>query len=96
MQLGKLDTRPRTPRKALHITYNGRNYAYRGREYANFLDAVNDARRNLSAAQPPTEVEQDVMRRLGITYSDGVFYWREHRYDRLAEASAHARLNSSR
>lgn len=47
MQLGKLDTRPRTPRKALNITYNGRNYAYRGREYENFRDAVSDARRDL-------------------------------------------------
>ena len=49
MQLGQLDTRPRTPRKALNITYNGRNYAYRGREYENFRDAVTDARRDLSS-----------------------------------------------
>ena len=47
MQLGKLESRPHTPRKALHITYNGQKYEYRGRQFERFTDAVEHARADL-------------------------------------------------
>ena len=112
IQLGKLEPPPaRTPRKELNITYNGRKYEYRGYQYDRFLDAVNYARLDLSrprnegepprvaaltAAQQPGDADEAMMRSLGITYREGAYYWREYRYDRLAEAIAYARLDLSR
>jgi hypothetical protein len=34
------------------------------------------------------------MRALAITFVDGVFHWHEHRYDRLGDAVAYARLTA--
>src|SRR5436309_9750774 len=39
----------------------------------------------------PSEAELELMRTLGISFADGVFHWREYRYDRLADAVAYAR-----
>ena len=90
----------------LGITFNGRSFAYRGYRYDRFADAVNYARldRARAFADPeaddaaplervaaPGEAEQELMRALGITFADGVFHWREYRYDRLADAVAYAR-----
>jgi hypothetical protein len=90
----------------LCITFNGRKYGYRGYRYDRFADAVNYARldRSRAFADPgvddgpplertpvPSEAELRVMRKLGITLADGVFHWREYRYDRLADAVAYAR-----
>jgi hypothetical protein len=90
----------------LCITYNGRSYGYRGYRYERFAEAVDYARldRARAFADPgadsaaplerlpvPSMVDLDLMRALGIRYADGVFHWREYRYDRLADAVAYAR-----
>jgi hypothetical protein len=96
---------------ALCITFNGRKYGYRGYRYDRFMDAVNYARfdRLRAFADPgvndgaplertpaPSEAELRVMRKLGITFADGVFNWREYRYERLADAVAYARREQAR
>jgi hypothetical protein len=90
----------------LCITFNGREYGYRGYRYDRFTDAVNYARldRSRAFADPgvdegaplertpvPNEAEIEVMRTLGITFADGRFHWREYRYERLSDAVAYAR-----
>jgi len=89
----------------LCITFNGRQYGYRGYRYDRFTDAVNYARldRSRAFADPgaddasplertsaPSEAELALMRTLGIRFADGAFHWREYRYDRLADAVAYA------
>ena len=88
------------------ITFNGRSYSYRGYHYDRLADAANYAEldRSRAFADPgaddaaplervprPSAAEREHMRTLGITYADGVFSWREYRYDRLADAIAYAR-----
>jgi hypothetical protein len=99
------DTRAREMAE-LCITFNGRRYGYRGYRYERFADAVNYARldRARAVADPdpdggaalervaaPGDAERELMRALAITFADGVFHWREYRYDRLADAVAYAR-----
>jgi len=43
----------------------------------------------------PSAAELVLMRSLGITFADGVYHWREYRYDRLADAVAYARRDES-
>jgi hypothetical protein len=89
----------------LCITFDGRQYGYRGYRYDRFADAVNYARLDrsrafadpdagggvpLERAPAPSEAEVELMRTLGISFADGVFHWREYRYDRLADAVAYA------
>ena len=91
----------------LCITFNGRHYGYRGYRYDRFSDAVDYARldrscpfgelgvddsAHLESFPLPNAAELVVMRALGITFVDGVFHWREYRYDRLADAVAYAGL----
>lgn len=94
----------------LCIRYNGRSYHYRGHRYDRFLDAVTYARldRERGFSEPlgdeaaleqvplPTQADRALMQALAITFDDGVFRWREYRYDRLADAVAYATLESSR
>jgi hypothetical protein len=95
----------------LSITFNGRKYAYRGYRYDRFADAVSYARldRARAFADPggsdavalerttaPSEADTEVMRTLGIRFADGVFHWREYRYDRLADAMAYASREQAR
>ena len=94
----------------LCITFNGRNYGYRGYRYDRFAEALDYARldRTRAFADPdaddatslerlpvPSEADLDLMRTLGISYADGVFHWREYRYDRLADAVAYARRGAT-
>src|SRR5882762_10179503 len=89
----------------LCITFNGRSYGYRGYRYDRFAEAVDYARLDrarafadpgaddaapLERAPAPSEAERRLMRAHGITFADGVFHWREYRYDRLADATAYA------
>ena len=89
------------------ITFNGRSYGYRGYHYDRFADALDYARLDrarafgdpgaddsaqLESLPLPTEPEREVMRALGISFVDGIFHWREYRYDRLADAVAYAGL----
>lgn len=91
------------------ITFHGRQYGYRGYRYDRFADAVSYARldRSRAFADPgaddgvplertpaPSEAELQLMRTLGISFADGVFHWREYRYDRLPDAEAYARRES--
>ena len=95
----------------LCITFNGRKYDYRGYRYDRFADAVNYARLDRSRAfddrgahdaaplersPVPSEAELELMRTLDISFADGVFHWREYRYDRLADAVAYARREQAR
>jgi hypothetical protein len=87
----------------LCIRYNGRTYGYRGYRYERLADAVAYARLERergfrdpsgeSAAMAPialpTDVELGLMHALAIEFRDGVFHWREFRYDRLADALAY-------
>lgn len=43
----------------------------------------------------PTEIERELMRRLAITFQDGVFRWRGYRYDLLNDAAAVASLSDA-
>jgi hypothetical protein len=88
----------------LRIRFDGRAYHYRQYRYDRFIDAVNYARlgheRGLSAPPGeeapleqvplPTEADRALMRALAISFEGGAFRWREHRYDRLADAVAYA------
>ena len=93
----------------LSITFNGRQYGYRGYRYDRFADAVSYARLDrarafadpggddaapLECTPAPSETDGEVMRTLGISFADGVFHWREYRYDRLPDAEAYARRES--
>ena len=95
----------------LCITFNGRQYGYRGYRYDRFADAVNYARLDLSRAfadpgaddaaplertPAPSAAEVELMRTLSIRFADGVFHWREYRYDRLADAMAYASSEQAR
>ena len=88
------------------IIFNGRSYSYRGYRYDHLAEAVNYAEldRSRAFADPgaddaaplervprPSAAEREHMRKVGITYVDGVFCWGEYRYDRLADAIAYAR-----
>jgi hypothetical protein len=94
----------------LSITFNGRKYGYRGYRYDRFADAVNYARLDrlrafadrgsedfapLEHGPAPGEAELELMCTLGISFADGVFHWREYRYDRLADAVAYARCGAT-
>jgi len=93
----------------LCVTFNGRQYGYRGYRYGRSADALNYARLDRSRAfaepaddaapleRPPTpsESELQLMRTLGLTFADGVFHWRQFRYERLADAVAYARREQS-
>jgi hypothetical protein len=86
----------------LCITFNGRHFSYRGYCYDHFTDAVNYARLDRSRAfvdddappapaeapLPPTENERVLMSALGVSFVDGMYCWREYRYERLADALA--------
>ena len=93
------------------ITFNGRQYSYRGYRYDRLAEATDYARldRSRAFADPgaddaapleptaaPNEAELDLMRTLGIRFADGVFHWREYRYDRLADAMAYASREQAR
>lgn len=94
----------------LCIRYNGKTYGYRGYRYDLFVDAVNYARldrargfsegpgdaADMEPVRLPTPAERGAMQALGITFKDGVFRWREFRYDRLADALAYATLEAGR
>lgn len=56
-----------------------------------FGDLGVDDSAQLDSLLIPTGAEREVMRALDITFVDGVFHWREYRYDRLADAVAYAR-----
>lgn len=93
----------------LCIRYNGRSYGYRGYRYDRFLDAVNYARLDrardfsegpgddpsMEPVRLPTAAEREQMQALAITFQDGVFRWREFRYERLADALAYATRSPS-
>lgn len=94
----------------LCISFNGRRYGYGGYRYDRLPDAVDYARLDRSRAfvdpvpdddGPPEEVrtpsgaERELMRTLAITYADGLFHWREYRYERLADAVDYASLERS-
>ena len=96
--------------KEFCITFNGRSYGYRGYRYDRFAEAVDYARldRSRAFADPggddtaplvrlpvPSPAERRLMRAHSITFADGVFHWREYRYDRLADALAYARRDES-
>jgi len=104
---------PSAPRDevAKLITFNGRQYSYRGYRYDRLAEATDYARldRSRAFADPgaddaapleptaaPNEAELDLMRTLGIRFADGVFHWREYRYDRLADAMAYASREQAR
>lgn len=94
----------------LSIRYDGRSYHYRGYRYDRFLDAVSYARVDhergssealggeapLDQVPLPTQADRAVMQALAITFDEGVFRWRDYRYDRLADAVAYATLESGR
>lgn len=88
------------------VSSKGGRFYYRGYRYDRFADAVNYARLDrargfnepgadntapLELAMLPNETDQNLMRALGISFADGVFHWREYRYDRLTDAVAYAR-----
>jgi hypothetical protein len=90
----------------LSITSIGRQYGYRGYRYDRFTDAIDYARldRSRAFADPgvddalplehsttPSESELALMRTLGISFTAGVFQWRQFRYERLADAVVYAR-----
>ena len=93
----------------LCIRYNGRSYGYRGYRYDRFIDAVNYARldrargfsegpgddRPMEPVRLPTAAERERMQALAITFQDGIFRWREFRYERLADALAYATRSPS-
>lgn len=93
----------------LCIRYNGRSYGYRGYRYDRFIDAVNYARLDrgrgfsegpgddpaLPPVTLPTRAERERMKAFAITFQDGVFRWREFRYERLADALAYATRSPS-
>ena len=92
----------------LSIRYDGRSYHYRGYRYDRFLDALSYARvdRERGSSEPlrdeavldqvplPTQADRALMQALAITFDEGVFRWRDYRYDRLADAVAYATLES--
>jgi len=98
---------PAAPEPAsLCITFNGRSYGYRGYRYDRFAEAVDYARLDRARAfadtdaddtaplvrlPVPSEAERRLMLAHSITFADGVFHWREYRYERLADAIAYVR-----
>jgi len=95
----------------LCITFNGRKYGYRGYRYDRFADAANYARLDRSRAfaaadedagaplertPAPRGEDLELMRPLGVSFADGVFHWREYRYERLDDAVAYARREQAR
>lgn len=93
------------------ITFNGRKYGYRGYRYDRFADAARYARldRSRAFADPgvadtapleptpaPSADERELMRTFVISFADGVFHWREYRYERLDDAVAYARREQAR
>jgi hypothetical protein len=111
MQLAQLERTERERlMRELCISFNGRSYAYSGYRYDRLADAANYARLDRSRAfvdpvsddpgplevvHAPSDVERDLMRRLAITFENGVFRWRDYRYDRLADAVDYARSGSA-
>ena len=93
------------------ITFNGRQYGYRGYRYDRFADAANYARLERSRAfaaadedagaplertPAPRGEDLELMRPLGVSFAGGVFHWREYRYERLADALAYASRERAR
>lgn len=89
------------------IWFNGREYVYRGYAYENFIDAYNYAQLMLlhpstappsmltvlaEPALPPSANDRQLMRRFGIEFIAGHYFYGIYRYDRLNDACAFARL----
>lgn len=85
----------------LRITHHGHHYYFNGYRYDRLPDAIAYAELmkarpsqvdaggpNLqdSGAPPSTDADLALMARLGITYSNGVYFLGEFRYDHLADA----------
>jgi hypothetical protein len=93
----------------LSIAYDGsRYYYYESYRYERLEDAVRYARLQRSrttgrekVATPivsmnggPTADERKAMAAMRISYANGIYVWRDYRYDRLADAFAYANLSS--
>ena len=90
----------------LSIAYDGLRYHYENYRYDRLEDAVNYARLQRSRAgghtripmatpaifKAPGDGDLRAMTSYGITYAGGVYRLGAYRYDRLADALAHARL----
>ena len=91
----------------LSITFAGRQYQYSHYRYDRLDDAIAYARKQRAAPSasdaadslPPARIEEapdELQRRRmvgnGITFEEGVYRLGEYRYDRLADAMRHARL----
>lgn len=89
------------------IVFNGRDYVYRGYAYENYIDAFNYAFMLLlnpssasSSSQPvrtnaspaPSLDALRLMRKIGIVFVAGHYYYGTYRYDSLHDACAYARL----
>lgn len=89
------------------VTYNGRDYEYRGYRYGSLADAVNYAKLRradplgdqeevsalpgLLQVEPPDPRQRALMAELDISFDDGIYRLAEYRYDHLADAVDYAR-----
>jgi len=60
-----------------------------------FADRGSEDFAPLEHGPAPSESELELMCTLGISFADGLFHWREYRYDRLADAVAYARRGAA-